>query len=78
MDFIPQVAFVAYKNGFPVAYMTFDAAGTDKLNWFSKSKLLTNGWGDLDAHGNNFFRLVESHELMRVKYIYNLIPLPHG
>ena len=54
-----QVAFVAYEGGNIVASMQFNAAGTDKINWFSKGKMTSfTPWTDLSSHGNNYFKYV--------------------
>ena len=37
--------------------LTFDALGTDKLNWFSVDKLLTSPWSDVKTEGHNFFSI---------------------
>ena len=42
-----EVRVVLYKNGSEVLSMSFNAVGTNRLNWFSKAKLLSSPWTDL-------------------------------
>ena len=45
--FFFEVRVVLYKNGSEVLSMSFNAVGTNRLNWFSKAKLLSSPWTDL-------------------------------
>ena len=42
-----EVRVVLYKNGSEVLSMSFNAVGTNRLNWFSQAKLLSSPWTDL-------------------------------
>ena len=45
--FFFEVRVVPYQKGSEVRSMSFNAVGTDKLNWFSQAKLLSSPWSDL-------------------------------
>ncbi|XP_068726004.1 uncharacterized protein [Montipora capricornis] len=58
-SFDPSEARVAlYKGGSLVKELMFDAKGTDKLNWFAKSKLTgTLPWNDIEKETTNYFAI---------------------
>ena len=37
--------------------LKFDAKGSDKLNWFSLSRLTQSSWTDMKTQPNNFFSI---------------------
>ena len=45
--FFFEVRVVLYKNGSEVLSMSFNAVGTNNLDWFSQAKLLSSPWTDL-------------------------------
>ena len=45
--FFFEVRVVLYKNGSEVLSMSFNAVGTNKLDWFSQANLLSSPWTDL-------------------------------
>ncbi len=56
-----QAKLAFYEDGVEVMALTFNAVGSDKENWFSKSRLLTSPWTDLHPTAStNFFSMVGS------------------
>ncbi|XP_044177099.1 uncharacterized protein LOC122959690 [Acropora millepora] len=62
--FDPQkVRVVLYKNGSEVLSMSFNAVGTNRLNWFSQAKLLSSPWTDLKTASHlQHFDISGSHK----------------
>ena len=36
-----------YNNGVEKAFIVFDARGTDKMGWFTDSRIIRSSWADL-------------------------------
>ena len=53
-----QVSVELYSSGQRQMYLTFDAVGTDKVNWFSLGKLMDSNFQDLFHFRHEFFSLV--------------------
>ncbi|XP_019614687.1 PREDICTED: uncharacterized protein LOC109462574 [Branchiostoma belcheri] len=51
------------------AKLIFDGTNTNKFDWFSKPRLLSSPWGDLDVEPQNFFSIEGSPNLERSFYI---------
>ncbi|CAG2216614.1 unnamed protein product [Mytilus edulis] len=56
---IDHVKLVVYQDGIEKAFLHFDGAGTDKINWFSQEGLLNSSYSDLktaspDVNGYHF------------------------
>jgi len=49
-----------YEGGVTKKELLFDATGTDKLNWFSESKLVNSSWTDIETEPKNYFS-IEGH-----------------
>ncbi|XP_044177107.1 uncharacterized protein LOC114971964 isoform X4 [Acropora millepora] len=62
--FDPQkVRVVLYKNGSEVLSMSFNAVGSDRLNWFSQAQLLSSPWTDLKTASTlRHFHITGSYE----------------
>ncbi|XP_048756461.2 uncharacterized protein LOC130053627 [Ostrea edulis] len=50
-----RVTFGGQGNIF--AFLEFDGSGSDKLNWFSKSRLLHGSWSDLKTSNTTYFSI---------------------
>ncbi|EDO35899.1 predicted protein [Nematostella vectensis] len=42
-----EVLMVVYKNGVPDLQLRFNAKGSDRVNWYEKTRLLSSPWTDL-------------------------------
>ncbi|XP_078603946.1 uncharacterized protein LOC144877774 [Branchiostoma floridae x Branchiostoma japonicum] len=49
--------------------LVFDGRNTDKFNWFSKARLLSSPWNDIDTEPQNFFSIEGSQTYKRYFYI---------
>ncbi|XP_048769514.2 uncharacterized protein LOC125675764 [Ostrea edulis] len=58
---IQKIRVVLGGNGKTLAFLEFDGSGSNKLNWFSQSRLLYSSWSDLKTTGANIF-LIKGHE----------------
>ena len=47
-----------YEEGEEVVSIVFDGVGSDKINWFSQSRLISSPWTDLETSTTNFFSIV--------------------
>ena len=47
MSFVFQVKVSIYNHGVEKAYILFDARGSDKMSWFTDTKILRSSWADL-------------------------------
>ncbi|KAM7430353.1 Saccharopine dehydrogenase [Porites harrisoni] len=52
-----EARVVLYKGGKVMKELKFDAKGSDKLNWFSLSRLTQSSWTDMKTQPNNFFSI---------------------
>ena len=58
-----EVRVVLYKNRSEVLSMSFNAVGTNRLNWFSQAKLLSSPWTDLKTASQlQHFDITGSHK----------------
>lgn len=56
------VKLALYKMNEEVAYMVFDARGSDYINWFNSSRVITSSWSDLSAeHSFHIFSVEGYH-----------------
>ena len=46
-----------YEGGISKKDLLFNAAGTDKLNWFSFNKMTSSSWSDMSSEPRNFFTI---------------------
>ncbi len=53
-----QARVVVYMAGAPVKTIRFDAAGSTRLDWFAKDRILAADWTDLTATGSGSLSLV--------------------
>ena len=49
---------VLYKGGKLMKELKFNAKGSDKLNWFSFSRLSQSPWSDIKSEPKNYFSIV--------------------
>ena len=56
LDFL-KARVVLYKIGKLMKELKFNAKGSDKLNWFSFSRLNQSSWTDMKTQPNNFFSI---------------------
>ncbi|KAI8510957.1 hypothetical protein Bbelb_118730 [Branchiostoma belcheri] len=49
--------------------LIFDGTNTDKFNWFSKSRLLSSPWNDIDTEPQNYFSIEGAPQFKRSFYI---------
>ncbi|XP_048771877.2 uncharacterized protein LOC125677747 [Ostrea edulis] len=54
---IQKIRVVLGRNGKTLAFLEFDGSGSNKLNWFSKSRLLHSSWSDLKTSRTNYFSI---------------------
>ena len=70
------------ENDKEVAFLLFDGAGSDKMNWFSKERLLDSSWGQLRYDSAlNFFSIAGDTSNVRRFFInvrYSSCPIDHG
>ncbi|XP_074661824.1 uncharacterized protein LOC141914504, partial [Tubulanus polymorphus] len=53
-----KIKLSLYTAGHEVAFLEFDGAGSDAINWFSKSRLLSSTWTDLTSDSpTNYFSI---------------------
>ena len=64
-----QVHFALYRNETLVLSLIFNATGSDKLNWFSKTRLIYSPWTDLENGQTNYFSLMGNLSSNRSFYI---------
>lgn len=58
-----------YDQNSELLSIVFDAAGSDKENWFAKNRLIHSPWTDLENETQNFFSLVGDLTTGRAFYI---------
>ena len=46
-----------YEGGISKKDLLFNAAGTDKLNWFSFNKMTSSSWSDISSEPRNYFTI---------------------
>ena len=56
LDFL-KARVVLYKGGKVMKELKFNAKGSDKLNWFSFSRLNQSSWTDMKTQPNNYFSI---------------------
>ena len=56
LDFL-KARVVLYKIGKLMKELKFNAKGSDKLNWFSFSRLNQSSWTDMKTQPNNYFSI---------------------
>lgn len=52
-----QVRVSIYKNGVEKAFILFNATGTDKMGWFSPSRIIDSSWIDLKTATKQYFAM---------------------
>lgn len=52
-----------------VISIVFDAADSDRYNWFAKSRLIQSPWNDLDTEEQNYFSILGDSPSGRSFYI---------
>lgn len=53
-----EVRVVFYKGGKPRKKLIFNAQGSDKLSWFSLSRLTQSPWTDIRTEPKNYFSII--------------------
>ena len=48
---------IVYTGGVSKKELLFNAAGSDKLNWFSEGKLISSSWTDIKTEPGNYFSI---------------------
>ena len=70
------------ENDKEVAFLLFDGTGSDKMNWFSKERLLDSSWVQLRYDSAlNFFSIAGDTSNVRRFFInvrYSSCPIDHG
>jgi hypothetical protein len=54
---VTQARVALYEGGVEVAFLRFNAAGSDRSNWFRLATLQASTWSDIAAQGQNFFQI---------------------
>ncbi len=54
---VTQARVVMYEAGVASAFMRFNAAGSDRTNWFALGRMQAGSWTDLGTQGQNFFQI---------------------
>ncbi|MDB4928410.1 MAG: uncharacterized protein JWM10_894, partial [Myxococcaceae bacterium] len=54
---VAQARVALYEGGAETAFLRFNAAGSDRTNWFRLATLQAATWTDLVAQGQNFFQI---------------------
>lgn len=57
-----QARVVLYKQGKLMKELKFNALGSDKLNWFTHSRLGKSPWSDINTQPKNFFSIGGMHQ----------------
>lgn len=52
---------VLYKNNSEALSITFNATGTDNINWFAKNRSTESPWTDLGSEPQNIFSNIDPH-----------------
>ncbi|CAH1250446.1 Hypp8858 [Branchiostoma lanceolatum] len=52
-----KVSLYTYRQGTEVRDLIFDGRDSDKLNWFSKERLISSPWTDLKTETTNLFSI---------------------
>ncbi|XP_045184682.2 uncharacterized protein LOC123542757 [Mercenaria mercenaria] len=52
-----QAKFALYKNNIEVAYVIFDATGSDVTNWFSNTRITGSSWSTISSQTFNHFSI---------------------
>eukprot|EP00058_Branchiostoma_floridae_P004971 XP_002590459.1 hypothetical protein BRAFLDRAFT_86325 [Branchiostoma floridae] len=52
-----KVSLYSYRQGTEVRELIFDGKGSDKMNWFSKERLISSPWTDLKTETTNIFSI---------------------
>ena len=64
-----QVRVALYSNQLEVLSMVFNAADSDRNNWFAKSRLIHSPWNDLSTEPQNNFSIIGDSPSGRSFYI---------
>ena len=56
-DRIEEVAFAVYSSGQMVAHILFEGIGTDSMNWFTESRIISSSWTDIKDYSKNYFSI---------------------
>ncbi|KAI8510962.1 hypothetical protein Bbelb_118780 [Branchiostoma belcheri] len=66
---IERVKVVLESNSTGNVELIFDGTNTDKFTWFSKSRLLSSPWNDINTEPQNYFSIVGAPQYKRSFYI---------
>ncbi|XP_078667427.1 uncharacterized protein LOC144909227 [Branchiostoma floridae x Branchiostoma belcheri] len=66
---IQRVKVVLESNSTGNVELIFDGTNTDKFTWFSKSRLLSSPWNDINTEPQNYFSIVGAPQYIRSFYI---------
>ena len=65
---VKYVKYAYYENNQEVAYVIFNAAGSDINSWFDKRRVLSSSYSDLTAtHNFNYFSIAGHREPKRLE-----------
>ncbi|XP_053387293.1 uncharacterized protein LOC123543003 [Mercenaria mercenaria] len=56
-----KAKFAFYKNNAEVAYVIFDATGSDVTSWFHNTKIIESSWPNMKSDTFNYFSIL-GHE----------------
>ena len=62
MSFSQQARVVLYKGEHIVKELKFNATGSNKIDWFSRSRLKGSPWSDVTTQPQNFFSISGWHK----------------
>ncbi|VDI05046.1 Hypothetical predicted protein [Mytilus galloprovincialis] len=65
---LDKVRVSIYKNGVEKAFMLFNATGTDKMSWFTPSRIIDSSWVDLQSSTKQYFAMSQDPDFLREFY----------
>ncbi|XP_071172354.1 uncharacterized protein [Mytilus edulis] len=65
---LDKVRVSIYKNGVEKAFMLFNATGSDKMSWFTPSRIIDSSWVDLQSTTKQYFAMSKDPDFLREFY----------
>ncbi|CAG2255707.1 unnamed protein product [Mytilus edulis] len=65
---LDKVRVSIYKNGVEKAFMLFNATGSDKMSWFTPSRIIDSSWLDLQSSTKQYFAMSQDPDFLREFY----------
>ncbi|XP_071172357.1 uncharacterized protein [Mytilus edulis] len=65
---LDKVRVSIYKNGVEKAFMLFNATGSDKMSWFTPSRIIDSSWLDFQSTTKQYFAMSQDPDFLREFY----------